>query len=328
MGRSVFFSHISFVDNCVATKRKATFARCCSLYERHFCFFKEFIMKKKALLLFLCCLIALSALVCNGCHTHSFTNYVSDWNSTYDADGTKTAKCDDINCTATDTIIDDYSMFIPTDSSAFIFKDGVITGLTETGKSLPEIVIPYIIEVGNEKFAVMNIGSEAFKNCTSLNKIAFPETIIKFGKDAFMGCNSLTHVNFCGEINQWAQIEFENEFSNPIYYSKNLILKDTLLTKATINAQKINTYAFFNCRSLKEIYFQNSVEEISSYSFANCISAEKIAIPKNVTKIEEYAFFNCINSTIYCEAQSAPNGWNKNWDYYNRNVVWEYQINN
>ncbi len=35
---------------------------------------------------------------------HSFTNYVSDGNATYDADGTKTATCD--NCSATDTIAD------------------------------------------------------------------------------------------------------------------------------------------------------------------------------------------------------------------------------
>ena len=35
---------------------------------------------------------------------HSFTNYISDKNATYDADGTKTAKCD--HCDATDTISD------------------------------------------------------------------------------------------------------------------------------------------------------------------------------------------------------------------------------
>ena len=35
---------------------------------------------------------------------HSFTNYISDKNATYDADGTKTAKCD--HCDVTDTISD------------------------------------------------------------------------------------------------------------------------------------------------------------------------------------------------------------------------------
>ena len=41
---------------------------------------------------------------------HSFTNYISDNNATYDADGTKTAKCD--HCDATDTIPDPGSKLV------------------------------------------------------------------------------------------------------------------------------------------------------------------------------------------------------------------------
>ena len=36
---------------------------------------------------------------------HTYTNYVSDNNATYEADGTKTAKCD--NCDSTDTVVDE-----------------------------------------------------------------------------------------------------------------------------------------------------------------------------------------------------------------------------
>ncbi|MBQ2881057.1 MAG: dockerin type I repeat-containing protein, partial [Clostridia bacterium] len=42
---------------------------------------------------------------------HSFTNYVSDGNATTEADGTKTAKCD--NCEETDTVIDGGSKIDP-----------------------------------------------------------------------------------------------------------------------------------------------------------------------------------------------------------------------
>ena len=41
---------------------------------------------------------------------HSFTNYVSDNNATYDADGTKTAQCD--HCDATHTIPDPGSKLV------------------------------------------------------------------------------------------------------------------------------------------------------------------------------------------------------------------------
>ena len=40
---------------------------------------------------------------------HSFTNYVSDSNATYEKDGTKTAHCDHKGCTATKTIPDEGS---------------------------------------------------------------------------------------------------------------------------------------------------------------------------------------------------------------------------
>ena len=36
---------------------------------------------------------------------HTYTNYISDNNATYEADGTKTAKCD--NCDSTDTVVDE-----------------------------------------------------------------------------------------------------------------------------------------------------------------------------------------------------------------------------
>ncbi len=49
---------------------------------------------------------------------HSFTNYVSDGNATTEADGTKTAKCD--NCDETDTVIDEGSKIDP---SAIVYGD-------------------------------------------------------------------------------------------------------------------------------------------------------------------------------------------------------------
>ena len=66
-------------------------------------------MKKKWLLGILSGLCALTCMVgfssCGHTHEHSFTNYISDGNATYDSDGTKTAICDN-GCGETDTITD------------------------------------------------------------------------------------------------------------------------------------------------------------------------------------------------------------------------------
>lgn len=49
---------------------------------------------------------------------HSFTNYVSDSNATYTADGTKTAVCDN-GCGETDTVTDVGSMLIPSNTANY-----------------------------------------------------------------------------------------------------------------------------------------------------------------------------------------------------------------
>ena len=51
---------------------------------------------------------------------HSFTNYISDGNATYDADGTKTAECD--HCDATHTIPDPGSKLVPVDEPQPLYR--------------------------------------------------------------------------------------------------------------------------------------------------------------------------------------------------------------
>ncbi|MBR2611631.1 MAG: hypothetical protein IKC72_01055 [Clostridia bacterium] len=48
----------------------------------------------------------------------------------------------------------------------------------------------------------------------------------------------------------------------------------------------------------------------------------EIIIPECVTSIGSSAFSGCTSLTIYCEAVSKPSGWNSDWNYSNRPVVW------
>ncbi len=73
----------------------------------------------------------------DGEHVHSFTNYVSDENATYDADGTKTATCD--YCEETDTVTDKGSKLIRNgwfsmDGKWYYYKnDAKATGWLKSG---------------------------------------------------------------------------------------------------------------------------------------------------------------------------------------------------
>ncbi len=152
----------------------------------------------------------------------------------------------------------------------------VVTG-TKVGSSafadwsgLKEVIIPS---------SVTTIDNYAFGNCTSLTNVVIPDSVTSVGKEAFYNCNSLSRVEYSGTIDQWVQITFDNRYSNPLLYAKNLYINNELVTNANIKtATKINAYAFLGCSSLSSITIPDSVISIGSDAFTDC-QIENLTIP-------------------------------------------------
>lgn len=163
---------------------------------------------------------------------------------------------------------------------------------------------------------VKEIDRFAFLNCVSLESITIPDSVEKIGNIAFSHCRSLKSVTIPNSVTRIGGFAFDN-CSN--------------LTTVTIDGNSqlttIGQYAFSGCSSLTSIFLPSGVTTIGDYAFEECSSLISIYIPNSVTSIGSYVFSGCPNLTIYCEVESKPKGWWKNWNSHNRPVVWGYKNN-
>lgn len=126
------------------------------------------------------------------------------------------------------------------------------------GELIKDLVIPN---------GVVNIGAHAFSRCRSLTSVTIPASVNWIGKDAFEECDGLKEVRI-NDLKAWCNIEFGNEFSNPLYYATKFYL-DGELTSSLIIPDEINI--------------------IKNYAF--CGRSIHSIIPHREVKTEPYAFY-------------------------------------
>ena len=155
-----------------------------------------------------------------------------------------------------------------------------------------EISLKYEVTGSN---TVQVVHSEDYKNLTD---IVIPETVVIEGKTYTVTCIGGSAFSGCGSL-------------------KTIVIPNTVTT--------ISGSAFQNCRSLNSITIPQHLTEIEQLTFANCTNLSSIIIPISVSNMGNNVFYGCSDITIYCEAESKPDGWNNNW-YSGDNVVWDYKL--
>ncbi len=152
--------------------------------------------------------------------------------------------------------------------------DGESYSVSDYGESEEtDVVIP---STYNGK-PVTGILSYAFYYCKSITNITIPSSVTEMRSEAFIGCESITKVNYLGTIDQWVQIGFGSEYSNPVYYAKNLYINNQLVTEVKLTtATSIGMCAFEACSSLTSIEIPASVTFIGNKAFSDCSNLEKV----------------------------------------------------
>lgn len=208
-----------------------------------------------------------------------------------------------------------------------------ITGLSETGKALSEVLIPAmhngkkVVKINNAAFFnctnltsivfennsnLTSIGEFAFRNCQNVTKIVVPNSVTIVGAGAFSGCNSLTEMTlpFAGSSREaggkeglfgfvFGELEQDPSKSNPsrqVYSetaSVTAYIPRTLTTVRLTDTQKISYGTFSRCKTLTTITLPNNLTAIGDYSFADCVAIIEIRLGDGVKIIGNYAFANC-----------------------------------
>lgn len=118
------------------------------------------------------------------------------------------------------------------------------------------------------------IGEFAFNGCSNLTEIFLGKSVRNIRYCAFYNCVNLDKVYYNNYFENWFNLSFSNEYSNPIYYSENLYVLDDYGNYMSaiggyVSVTKVNNYAFINCKTLEEVYFHNKVT-VGIYAFSGC----------------------------------------------------------
>lgn len=87
--------------------------------------------------------------------------------------------------------------------------------IPDSVKTLGESIFAYCSALKNIKIGddVTDISSYFFHGCTSLESVTINSGVTSIGEKAFYGCNSLTMLNYNGTIEQWIQMNKDNDWN-------------------------------------------------------------------------------------------------------------------
>ena len=179
----------------------------------------------------------------------------------------------------------DLSFTLSDDRSSYI-----ITDCKETANGQLNINASY------EGLPVVEIGRDAFLNCTELTSVTISSKVKTIGWYAFSGCTGLTKVTIPASVTTLDWFAFSG---------------CTGLTEVTVKdgLTYIDAAVFSGCTKLNKVTLGNTIKTIGWSAFKGCSKLSSINIPHSVTSIDRYAFYGCdsLTTVTYCGTEGEWN---------------------
>lgn len=157
-------------------------------------------------------------------------------------------------------------------------KEVEILGVTYEGTKITQVDIPSKIE----GCMVTTIAACAFADCTNLQHIKIPDSVLFIGENAFQ------HTAYVNNEKNWED--------GLLYIGKHLIKAKHHLSSCHIKEGTIMiSRGTFMGKAIKEISLPDSLIAINEMAFYQCVNLTNIILPKNLNHIGSSAFFECVN---------------------------------
>jgi len=149
--------------------------------------------------------------------------------------------------------------------------------------SLTSVVIPN---------SVTNIDGDAFRDCTNLNNISIGSGVTSF-YGRFYGCNKLTTINVSSNNRKYSSLDgivYNKDLTSIICYPPGKSGPFVI----PVGVRGIGMYAFTDCNGLTSVSFPSNVS-IGYYAFCGCNNLTSVSIESG--QINSFAFFQCSELT-------------------------------
>ena len=189
------------------------------------------------------------------------------------------------------------------DNYFFYTLDGFIHYLLGANNIDKELVLPE--NYNGQSYDIQNYAFYA----TNVITVVIPDGVRVIGPNAFSSCKYLSNVIIGNRV---------THINSQAFYGCSNLAKVTMGSNIT----RIGDAAFANCQ-LVDVVIPNGVTYIGTHAFGgNTGTLRKCIIPKTVETIKGNAFSGDGNTTMYCEHESKPNGWESTWADEEAIIVW------